>query len=90
MEETWSVTLLATSYSMVTDVDQIRLISGVEVVDHGSLIQVRKLGHIIGLVELGRVDLVDLVGIHFSLLLDMSAPRRISKSCGDHTSPSSL
>ena len=75
-EKTMSVTILATSCSTVTDIDQIRLISGVEVVDHRSLIQVRKLGHIISLVELGRIDLVDLIGIHFSLLLDMSAPRR--------------
>lgn len=36
-----------------------------------------QLGHIICLVELGGIDLVDLVGVHFSLLLEMSVDHNI-------------
>lgn len=32
-----------------------------------------QLSHIVGLIELGRIDLVDLVGINFALLLELSA-----------------
>lgn len=35
----------------------------------------REFGHIICLVEFGGVDLVDLVRLHFSLLLGVSATR---------------
>lgn len=36
--------------------------------DNRSLVQVRELRHIVRFVELGRIDLVDLVRINLSLL----------------------
>jgi hypothetical protein len=33
----------------------------------------RQFGHIVGFVELGRVDLVDVIGFNFALLLVESA-----------------
>lgn len=56
-----------------TNIDQIRLISRVEIVYHGGLVQMCQLGHIVGFVELGRVDLVDLIGFNFALLPEVSA-----------------
>ena len=51
-----------------THVNQICLISHVEIVDHRGLIQVRELCHIVCLVELGRIDFINGLGIDFSLL----------------------
>ena len=48
-------------------VDQISLVSHVQVVDDGGLVQVRQLGHVAGLVELGWVDFVDGVGVDLLL-----------------------
>lgn len=49
-------------------VDQIRLVSHMQVVNHGRFIQVRKLRHIICLVELCRIDFVNALGVGLSLL----------------------
>jgi hypothetical protein len=51
-----------------TDIDQVGLVSGVQIVDHRGFVQMGQFRHIVCLVKLGRVDLVNLVGIHFSLL----------------------
>jgi hypothetical protein len=53
---------------MDTDINQVRLVSGLQIVDHRGFVQMGQFRHIVGLVKLGRVDLVNLVGIHFSLL----------------------
>lgn len=50
-------------------IDQIGLISHMQIVDHRGLVQVRQLGHIIRFVELRRVDLIDAFGIYFPLLV---------------------
>jgi hypothetical protein len=50
-----------------TYIDQVRLVSHMEVVDDRGLVQMRELGHVVGLVELGRIDLVD--GVAVDLLL---------------------
>ena len=39
-----------------------------QVVDDGGLVQMGQFGHIVCLVELGRVDLVDALGIDLALL----------------------
>lgn len=52
----------------ITHVDEVCLVTGMQIMDNGSLVQMGKLCHIVRLVELGRVDLVDLVCIHFPLL----------------------
>lgn len=54
--------------TMDTDINQVRLVSGLQIVDHRGFVQMGQFRHIVGLVKLGRVDLVNLVGIHFSLL----------------------
>lgn len=41
-----------------------------EVVDDRGLVQMGQLGHIVGLVELRRIDLVGALGVDFSLLQD--------------------
>lgn len=47
-----------------------------KVMDHRCLIQMCQFSHVICLVKFGRVDLVDLVGIHFSLLFEyVSCPQ---------------
>lgn len=54
---------------MKTCINEIRLISHVEVVNHRRLIQVRKLRHIIRLVKLRRIDLVNAFYVDLPLLL---------------------
>lgn len=39
-----------------------------EIVDDGGFIEVCELGHVVGFVELGWVDLVDALAIYFALL----------------------
>jgi hypothetical protein len=50
-----------------TYIYKVRLISHVEVVDDRGLVQMRELCHVVGLVELGWIDLVYRVGIHLLL-----------------------
>lgn len=52
----------------MTYIDQICLVSHVEIMDHRGFVQVSELGHIVGLVELGRVHFVNGLGINLSLL----------------------
>ena len=52
----------------VTYIDQICLISHVEVMDYRGFIQMSELCHIVCLVELGRVNFIDSLGINLSLL----------------------
>lgn len=52
----------------MTNIDQVGLVSGVQVVHHGCLIEMGQLGHIICLVKLSRIDFVHLVRIYFPLL----------------------
>lgn len=51
-----------------THIDEICLVTSVQIMDDGSFVQVRKFCHIVGFVEFGRVDLVNLMRIHFPLL----------------------
>jgi hypothetical protein len=53
--------------SLDTYIDQVRLVSHVEVVDDRGLVQMGEFSHVVGLVELGRIDLVH--GIRLDLLL---------------------
>jgi len=50
-----------------THVYQIGLVAHVQIVDDGRLIQMRELRHVVGLVKLGRIDLVDGIGLHLLL-----------------------
>jgi hypothetical protein len=43
-----------------------------QVVNHRGFVQMGQLRHVVCLVELGRIDFVNLVGIHFPLLYIMS------------------
>lgn len=58
--------------SLGTDIDQVGLVSGMQVVNHRGFVQMGQLRHVVCLVELGRIDFVNLVGIHFPLLYIMS------------------
>ena len=51
-----------------TNIDQIGLVSSVQVVHHRCLVQMRQFCHIICLVEFRRIDLIHLVGVDLSLL----------------------
>lgn len=57
----------------MTYVDQISLIPHVEVMHYRWLVQMCELGHVTGLVELGRVDLIDCICIYGLLLFVRSA-----------------
>lgn len=52
----------------MTYIDQICLISHVEIVDHRGLVQVSELRHIVCFVELGGIYFIDGLGIDLSLL----------------------
>lgn len=49
-------------------IDQVRLVPHVQIMDDGSFVEVRELCHVIGLIELGRIDLVYAVCTDFPLL----------------------
>jgi hypothetical protein len=49
-------------------VDEVGHVSRVEVMDDRSLVEVRQLGHVVGLVEFGGVHLVDRLGVDLPLL----------------------
>lgn len=49
-----------------TYVYEISLISRMQVMDHRSLIEMRELGHVVRLVEFGRIDFIDAFRLHFS------------------------
>lgn len=51
-----------------TYIDEARVVSAVEVVEYASLVEERELGHILNLLELGRVHLLHIVLVHRRLL----------------------
>lgn len=51
-----------------TDIDEIRLVTGMQVMNNRSFIQMCKFRHIVCFIEFCRIDLVDLVGVHFPWL----------------------
>ena len=52
----------------MTYIDQICLISHMEIVDHRGLVQVSELCHIVCLIKLGRIHFIDSLRIDLSLL----------------------
>lgn len=60
-----------------THVNKICLIPCVQIMNHCWLIEVRELRHVIDLVELGRIDLVDIFRINLPLLLRAHYQRRV-------------
>ena len=48
-------------------VDEVGLVACIEVVDDGSFIEMGELGHVIGLVEFGWIDLINLVKVCLNL-----------------------
>ena len=57
-----------TTSAGITYVDQISLVPHVQVVDHRSLIQMGELGHVVCLIEFGRIDFVNALRVDLSLL----------------------
>lgn len=51
-----------------THIYEVCLVTGMQIMDNRSLVQVRKFCHVIRFVELGRIDLIDLVFIYLPLL----------------------
>ena len=58
---------------MITYIDESSAVSCTQVVQHGSLVQVSQVRHVLDLLKLGRVHLLDVILLHHLLL--HSAPR---------------
>ncbi|KAF2646480.1 hypothetical protein P280DRAFT_12060 [Massarina eburnea CBS 473.64] len=67
-EYVWIVSRSFTPGEGFAYVYQVGLVPHVQIVDDRRLVQMRELGHVVGLVELGRIDLVDRVGLDLVLL----------------------
>lgn len=59
---------------------QIGLVARVEIMHHRRLVQMSQFGHIVCLIELGRIDFIDALVVDFALLLVVSALRDIPRA----------
>ena len=70
--------------TMITYIDESSAVSRTQVVEHGSLVQVSQVRHVLDLLKLGRVHLLDEVLFHHLLLHSAStkSPRFVASLIG--------